>query len=232
MSIAVNIQKVEERIHRACAACGRKREEITLLAVSKFQGLPAIEEAWNAGLRIFGESRVREGVEKFSVFRENHPIEGIHLIGALQRNKAKAAANFFDCVQSLDRMELLTELEKCVHMRSAPLDILLELHTAEDSKSGFPDIDSLCAAAERALCCGGLRLKGLMTMAPFTGEQQPIRDSFRLLYKARDILERRFPSGPHCSWACLSMGMSGDFEIAVEEGSTMLRIGGAIFGEG
>jgi len=232
MSIAANIEKVEERIRRACAASGRKREEITLLAVSKFQGMPAIEEAWNAGMRIFGESRVREGLEKFSLFRENHCVEGIHFIGPLQRNKAKAAAGFFDCVQSLDRMELLTELEKCARIRGTPLDILLELHTAEDSKSGFPDIDALCAAAERAMGIGGLRLKGLMTMAPFTSERQPIRDSFRLLCKARDVLERRFPSGQDCSWACLSMGMSGDFEIAVEEGSTMLRIGGAIFGDG
>jgi len=238
MSIAANIEKLEERIHRACAACGRKRDEITLLAVSKFQGLPAIEEAWNAGLRLFGESRVHEGVEKFSLFRENHAREnhaidnlGVHLIGSLQRNKAKAAAGFFDCVQSIDRMELLTELGKCAYELPVPLDILFELHTAEDSKSGFPDADALCAATERALGLSGLRLKGLMTMAPFTNEPRLIRDSFRLLRAARDVLERRFPAGPQCSWSCLSMGMSGDFEIAVEEGSTMLRIGGAIFGD-
>jgi len=238
MSIAANIEKLEERIHRACAGCGRKRDEITLMAVSKFQGLPAIEEAWNAGLRLFGESRVHEGVEKFSLFRENHAIDsldgnaGVHLIGNLQRNKAKAAAGFFDCVQSVDRVELLDELGKCAQALSVPLDILLELHTAEDSKSGFPDTDSLCAATERALGLGGLRLKGLMTMAPFTGEQRLIRDSFRLLREARDVLERRFPAGPECSWSSLSMGMSGDFEIAIEEGSTMLRIGSAIFGGG
>ena len=229
MSIVANIEKIEEKINRACIASGRKREEITLLGVSKFQELPAVEEAWNAGIRLFGESKVREGVEKFTAFRKAHPEAGIHLIGILQRNKAKTAAGFFDCIQSLDRMELITALGKTADERTEPLDVLLELHTGEDSKSGFPDTDSLCRAAELVLSLENLRLQGLMTMAPFTRETQSIRASFRLLYKARDKLRRLFPDGNSCSWSCLSMGMSGDFEIAVEEGSTMLRIGSAIF---
>ncbi|MCL2879017.1 MAG: YggS family pyridoxal phosphate-dependent enzyme [Treponema sp.] len=229
MSIASNIEKIEERIQKACIVSGRKRGEITLLGVSKFQELPAIDEAWKAGIRLFGESRVKEGVEKFSSFRENHRIEGVHLIGSLQRNKAKSAAEFFDCIQSVDRRELLVDLEKHSGHRAAPLDILLELHTGEDSKSGFPDTDSLCAAAELALNCGNLRLKGLMTMAPLTADTGAIRASFRRLVQARDALESRFSAGGQCSLSCLSMGMSGDFEIAVEEGSTMLRIGSALF---
>ena len=230
MTIAGNIEKVEEHILRACAVSGRKRGEITLLAVSKFQPLAAIGEAWNAGMRIFGESRVREGVEKFSAFRENHLTEGVHLIGNLQRNKARSAAEFYDCVQSVDRETLLIDLDKYAANRAAPLDILLELHTGEDSKSGFPDLDSLERAAELALGLGNIRLRGLMTMAPLTGDTELIRASFRKLAKARDVLENHFPSGAACSWSCMSMGMSGDFEIAVEEGSTILRIGGAIFG--
>lgn len=230
MSIAENIEKVEERISRACRVSGRKRGEITLAGVTKFRDLSAVNEAWNAGIRVFGESKVREGVEKFTVFRDNHPQALVHLIGTLQRNKAKAAVGFFDCVQSVDRIELIPELEKFAACRGKPLDILLELRTGEETKSGFQDVDSLCKAAETALGMGNLRLTGLMTMAPLTGEQGQIRASFKRLSTARDVLEGHFPSGETCSWACLSMGMSNDFEIAVEEGATMLRIGTAIFG--
>jgi len=236
MSIADNIEKIEGRISRACSASGRKREEITLLCVSKFQDVSAVQEAWDAGIRDFGESRVKEGIDKFTAFRQTHSIESVHLIGSLQRNKAKAAAGFFDCVQSVDRLELIPQLSLQAgpmpgsHVRERPLDILFELHTGEESKCGFPDIDSLCSAAELALSLPNLRVMGLMTMAPFTGEVQAIRGAFRLLYTAREALEKRFPSGALCSWGCLSMGMSGDLEIAVEEGSTMLRIGSAIFG--
>jgi uncharacterized pyridoxal phosphate-containing UPF0001 family protein len=105
--------------------------------------------------------------------------------------------------------------------------ILLEYHTAEDSKSGYPDEDSLEGAAEKVLAYPGLRLEGLMTIAPFTDDRSRIRASFRSLLRARDKLASRFPE---CGWSCLSMGMTNDFEIAIEEGSTLLRIGTAIFG--
>jgi uncharacterized pyridoxal phosphate-containing UPF0001 family protein len=106
--------------------------------------------------------------------------------------------------------------------------ILLEYHTAEESKSGFPDLDSLFRGAERALEFPGLNLRGLMTIAPYTEDEGLIRSSFRAAVSARDALALRFPGA---DWSCLSMGMSGDFEIAVEEGSTLLRIGTALFGE-
>jgi uncharacterized pyridoxal phosphate-containing UPF0001 family protein len=106
--------------------------------------------------------------------------------------------------------------------------ILLEYHTAEESKSGFPDLDSLFRGAERALEFPGLNLRGIMTMAPYTKDEGLIRSSFRAVVSARDALALRFPGA---DWSCLSMGMSGDFEIAIEEGSTLLRIGTAIFGE-
>ena len=231
MPIAKNIERIEERIQRACFRSGRKREEILLMAVSKFQPLDAVKEAWNCRLRLFGENRVQEGVEKFSSFKETHGDTELHLIGSLQRNKAKTAAAFFDCVQSLDRDGIIAELGKFAEARSKPLDVLFELHTGEESKSGFPDIESLCRAAELALNFRSLRIRGLMTMAPFTSEPEPVRASFKFLRMAQEELEKRFPSGADCSWDCLSMGMSGDFEIAIEEGSTLLRIGTAIFGE-
>jgi pyridoxal phosphate enzyme (YggS family) len=229
MSVAGNIAKIEERIQKACDRAGRKRDEITLMGVSKFVPAGVVEEALNAGIRCFGESRVKEALCKFETFREAHPDVRLHLIGSLQRNKAKAAAIFFDCIQSVDREELIGELVKYAPMREEPLAVMLELHTGEESKSGFADFGGLFRAAQ--LVCGAENLKpqGLMTMAPFTEDAEPIRRSFRQLVKAQKELEGRFP--PKENWACLSMGMSSDFEIAVEEGSTMLRIGSLIFKE-
>ena len=227
MSIALNIARIEERIQRVCDTAGRKREEITLMCVSKFQPIARVEEARQAGILYFGESRVKEGIEKFSAYREERPQVLLHFIGPLQRNKAKTAASFYDCVQSVDRVELIAELEKHAADREKPLPLLLELHTGEESKNGFAGLDELFRAAELVQKSAGLNPAGLMTMAPFTGDREVIRSSFRLLAKAREELERRFP--PAENWACLSMGMSNDFEIAIEEGSNLLRIGSLIF---
>jgi pyridoxal phosphate enzyme (YggS family) len=232
VSITDKINEIEERIQKACNSSGRKRQEIALLGVTKFQKLSCLQEAWDAGIRLFGESRVKEGIQKFSDFRSMHEQACVHLIGSLQRNKAKIAAGFFDCIQSVDRMELIEELGKCAGLGNKKLSILLELHTGESTKNGFPCIDSLFKAAEYAMSFNNLHLCGLMTMAPFTAEKNEIRTSFRLLCKARDALEKDYPGGSLYSWNCLSMGMSHDFEIAIEEGSTMLRIGNAIFGDG
>ncbi|MDR2922981.1 MAG: YggS family pyridoxal phosphate-dependent enzyme [Treponema sp.] len=239
--IAENIDKIEERITNACLRSGRKREDVTLMAVTKFMPPEAVMEAWNAGIRCFGESRVQEAVSKFGSFRTEHPDAEqrraeLHLIGALQRNKAKAAAAFFDCIQSVDRQALAQELAKHIETRKArgmseTLPVLLELRTGEDSKSGFENLDDLFMAAESILTCPTLRIRGLMTLAPNTTDEAPVRAAFRKLAAARQELERRFSNGKEHSFACLSMGMSGDFETAIEEGSTMLRIGSAIFGE-
>jgi len=228
MSIAQNIAGIEERIQRACDAAGRKRDEISLMAVSKFVPLDLIEEAFGAGIRLFGESRVKEAADKLETFREEHSQARLHMIGTLQRNKAKQAALFFDCVQSVDRLELVTELAKHAPAREKPLEVFLELHTGEMSKSGFADLDGLYKAAELVCGCSCLKAAGLMTMAPFTEDANLIRASFRALVRAREELGKRFPKE---NWACLSMGMSNDFEIAVEEGSNLLRIGSAIFKE-
>jgi pyridoxal phosphate enzyme (YggS family) len=198
------------------------------MGVSKFHDRSSVEEAWSAGLRLFGENRVQEAAEKFTGFVPSHSGAELHLTGSLQRNKAKAASSLFDCVQSVDRDSLIRELAKHCAGRPEPLGILLELHTGEESKSGFPDEDSLYRAAEILASSPGLLPMGLMTMAPFTGEQEEIRASFRALAKAGEGMKERFPQW---DWSCLSMGMSGDFEIAIEEGSTLLRIGTLIFGE-
>jgi pyridoxal phosphate enzyme (YggS family) len=235
MSIADNIAITEERILKACSTAGRKRETITLMGVSKFHPIELVEEARLAGICCFGESRVQEGARKFENYKMEHPGIQVHFVGSLQRNKAKTAASFFDCIQSVDREALIIELGKIAdssaseHGRGKPLSVMLELHTGEESKSGFKSFDELFRAAEMVLGFNGLCPRGLMTMAPFTKDSETIRGSFRLLAKAQDELAKRFP--PAENWACLSMGMSNDFEIAIEEGATLLRIGSLIFGE-
>jgi pyridoxal phosphate enzyme (YggS family) len=226
MTIAERIEDVHSRIEGAAVRAGRKREEIALMGVSKFHGADAVEKAVNAGLSLFGESRVQEAQEKFPALRERYALE-LHMIGSLQRNKAKQAASLFDCVQSLDRDELITSLRTPAG-REKPLDVLLELHTGEASKSGYDGFDSLCRACELVLPLPCLCLRGLMTMAPFTKDTAAVRRSFRALVSARNGLLARFPG---LDLSTLSMGMSNDFEIAVEEGSTLVRVGTAIFGE-
>jgi len=243
MSIRERIESIRERMEKAALRVGRKAEEIRLMGVSKFHEVPEIEEAIDAGLVLFGESRVQEAAQKFPSLKEKHPGIELHLIGSLQRNKAKYIPALFDTVQSVDRDELITALGNVSAENTAadnsgttankpkantPLEVLLELHTGEESKSGYPDLDSLARGAELALSFPGLRIAGLMTMAPYTKEEQPIRKSFKALVAARDFLQSRFPQG---NFSCLSMGMTNDFEIAIEEGSTLIRIGTAIFGE-
>jgi pyridoxal phosphate enzyme (YggS family) len=219
---------LEERIQQACSRSGRARKDIILMGVSKFHGRDVVEEAWKAGIRFFGESRVQEGAEKFAGFRESHPGTELHMIGSLQGNKARAAVSLFDCIQSVDRDSIIGELGKYSSSRERPLKVLLELHTGEESKRGFPDEESLFRATEMVLSFPGLSIAGLMTMAPFTRDESPIRNSFRAVLKAQAELEKRFP---HCNWSCLSMGMSNDFELAIEEGATLIRIGTLLFGE-
>jgi pyridoxal phosphate enzyme (YggS family) len=240
--IASAVAALRERIDAACARSGRKTDEVRLMGVSKFHPLEAIEAAWKAGITLFGENRVQEAAGKFSdgAFRENHPGMELHLIGSLQRNKVKAAVSLFDCVQSVDRDELIAELGKYAAIDPsgggastraagfAPLGVLLELNAGEESKSGYRGEDALLRGAEKLLAIPGLATRGLMIMAPLTGDTAVIRRAFRSLAALQARLRTRFPEG---DWSCLSMGMSGDFEIAIEEGSTLIRIGTVIFGE-
>ena len=152
----------------------------------------------------------------------------LHLIGALQSNKAKKAAELFSCVQSVHSVELARELSKRALAAGRRLDVLLELHTAEETKSGFPDRDALLSACDGLAALEGLEPRGLMTMAPWTSDERAIRASFRTLAAAfREIAA----SGRFERFDTLSMGMTNDYEIAIEEGSTLVRIGTALFGE-
>lgn len=226
-AVAEAVLMVRERMDAAARRAGRDPAGIRLMAVSKFHGPEAVREAYGAGLRLFGESRVQEAREKFSGLSGELPGAEIHLIGSLQRNKAKSAAELFACVQSADRDEIVEELARRAAAAGKRLDILLELHTGEESKAGYPDEDSLFRAADLVLASASLSLRGLMTMAPYTEDAAPIRASFRKLRGAYDHLRARYPEAPLDT---LSMGMTNDFELAIEEGATLVRVGTAIFG--
>ena len=241
MTIAANVKIIQERIIDVCDRIGRDPNEIILMGVTKFVPKEKIAQAYQTGIRYFGESRVKEAVGKFEDFKNEFPDSKLHMIGSLQRNKVKQSLKLFDCIQSVDRMELVDELIKqsckdSILPEEVPIEVLLELHTGEETKSGFTDLDSLFKAVELILENANrkvvnhkpaLRPMGLMTMAPFTTDTDLIRSSFRQVKKAQEELEKRFLLKEN--WACLSMGMSNDFEIAIEEGSTLLRIGSAIF---
>jgi pyridoxal phosphate enzyme (YggS family) len=227
MPVLENIRRIKDDVHAVCLRVGRESAEVRLMAVSKFHELPRIEEALGAGQILFGESRVQEAVRKFAPLMERRPEVELHLIGRLQRNKAAAAAALFDTVQSIDRIEIVRELGR-VAQGGQTLSLLFELNSGEETKSGFENEDSLFAAVEDALKFDSLKPRGLMTMAPFTDDEKSIRAAFRRVVKMQKRLRQLFPD---CGWDCLSMGMSNDYKIAIEEGSTLVRIGTAIFGE-
>ena len=243
-----NISRVREKIDAAAKRAGRNPSDIRLLAVTKFHPIEAVMSAYACGLRSFGESRVQEAAGKYTAeVRHDMPGLSLEMIGSLQGNKVNKALTLFDCIQSVGSMELLKALEARARIREKPLRLFLELHTGEESKSGFADIGALLAAVDayveyRESWVDGtgkacpLELSGLMTMAPFTSDSDAIRSSFRTLISAREEIWKRFgPSGDKPGilpgFGELSCGMSGDYEIAVEEGSTLLRIGTAIFGD-
>jgi len=227
-AIRANIASVQNRIALACEKAGRASSEITLLAVTKFNPVEAVAAAHKAGLREFGENRVQEAAEKFAQLRDfGFGDYRLHLLGHLQSNKAKKALEVFDCIQSVDSPSILKELIKKADSAGKPLDLLFELHTGEDSKSGFPDAASLLEALELCRHETAVRVRGIMTMAPYTDDAGAIRNSFRVCKTLFDQARVKF-SFP--VFDTLSMGMTNDLEIAVEEGATLVRIGTALFG--
>ncbi len=225
--IAGAIDAVKARMAAACARAGRDPASVTLLAVTKFHPAEAVLEAYAAGVRHFGENRVQEAEAKFTPILASLAGASVHLLGHLQGNKVKKAVALFNCVQSVDSEALLAELARRARDAGRRLDLLLELHTGEESKSGFPDEAAVLRALELADAMPELCVRGLMTMAPYTDDVDVVRASFRscaaLYHKARSNHKPE-------DFNILSMGMTNDFETAIEEGSTMVRVGTAIFG--
>ena len=219
--LAKNLAAVQHRIEHAASWAGRKANEIKLVAVSKTHPASVLSEALAAGIKTLGENKVQEGQEKIPVVgRENAEW---HLIGHLQSNKARKAVQLFDVIESLDSLELAERLERiCLEEGRAGLSVFIQVDLAnEETKSGIPETD-LPKLVEFLKGCKVLKLDGFMIVPPFFDEAEDVRPYFQRLRSIRDEL---LPNGG------LSMGMSHDFEIAIEEGSTVVRVGTAIFGQ-
>jgi pyridoxal phosphate enzyme (YggS family) len=224
---ALRIAEIRDRMRAALSRAGRNPEDVRLMAVTKTHPREMIEEVYQAGVRIFGENRVSEAAEKYTDFARDAEL---HLIGHLQTNKAKTAAGLFSWVDSIDSLHTAEALAKRLENTGKSVNILLELNTSgEDSKSGYGSFDDMARELEGILLLAPLKLRGLMTVGPLTRDEGEIRRAFRTLKTCMDRLERLVPAS--CRPDTLSMGMSSDFEIAIEEGSTLIRLGTVLFGK-
>jgi pyridoxal phosphate enzyme (YggS family) len=220
-----NLDTVRERIARAATRSGRDASEVRLMAVTKAHPFATVEAAARAGVRLFGENRVQEAVSKWMDAPSDWEL---HLIGHLQRNKAKTAAGLFHTVQSIDKKETAAELHRHCVSAGRACRILLEVNTSgESTKSGVRGREALLGLLESVRSYPGLEVLGLMTVGPLDPDMRVVRRSFSDLREMRDACRAVYPG---LGRAVLSMGMSGDFEVAVEEGSTMVRLGTALFG--
>ena len=234
MSIAANLAEVRDRIAESARRAGRQASDITLVAVSKTFGADRVREAWAAGQRDFGENKVQESLQKIA---ETADVPARwHLIGHLQSNKAKKAVGPFVCIQSVDSVDLLRRLDDAAGMRpagSGPLEVLVQVDFAgEATKFGAPP-DEAERIVRAAVEARHVRLAGLMLLPPWSEDPEQTRPWFARLREFRDRLAQGlFRDGVPASAVLrhLSMGMSHDFEVAIEEGSTIVRVGTAIFG--
>lgn len=224
--IAENINVIQNRIEAACLRAGRNPKEVTLIAVSKTKPIECLHEAYEAGTRYFGENKVQELCDKF----EQMP-EDVHwqMIGHLQRNKVKNIVGKAELIHSVDSMRLAEEIDKVAEKKGVIADILLEVNVAkEDTKFGLMPEDVLDFVKE-IVRLKNIKVQGLMTIAPFVDDPEENRIHFANLRKLSvDISNEKVDN---VNMSVLSMGMSNDYEVAVEEGATMVRVGTSIFGE-
>jgi pyridoxal phosphate enzyme (YggS family) len=238
MTIAENIQQVREIMDAACARAHRNPAEVTLVAVSKTQPISAVLQAVEAGLQHFGENRVEEAVDKIPVVNQQSTVALTwHMIGHIQSRKARDVPPLFQMVHSLDNFKLAEKFSRLLVERGGRLDVLLEVNVSgEESKGGLNAAgwstnqavrDTLWHEVKQILALPGLNVRGLMTMAPIVADMEQARPVFADLAALRAALDESFAR----SLPDLSMGMTDDYPIAIEEGATMVRVGRAIFGE-
>jgi pyridoxal phosphate enzyme (YggS family) len=221
-----NIARVRERIAAACARAGRKSEEVRLIAISKTFPAERIRQAYEAGLRDFGENRVQEAAAKRPALSDLAATW--HLVGHLQTNKAKPASELFQWIHSVDSSHLAERLDRVAGSGREKLPVLLEVKLGEEAAKAGAEPSAVVELAETLSRLPTLELRGLMVIPPFLEEPEMVRPYFRRLRElAKEVAARNLPN---VSMQELSMGMSHDFEVAIEEGATMVRIGTAIFG--
>lgn len=218
-----NLHEIRNRIREACEQCGRNPDDILLIAVSKNFGTEAIREAAETGQNHFGENKAQELRDKFDDIGDQ---VFWHFIGHLQSNKVKYAVRAAEYIHSVDSLKIARKIASEAAKISKRQKVLVEIKTSEeDSKFGLENFNAINEIVEFCAASSDLDLQGLMTMAPFTDDQEIIRHSFASLRELRDNLKT-----PDCPLRHLSMGMTNDFPVAIAEGATMLRIGTAIFG--
>ena len=220
------LKEVEEKIITACTTGNRNREDVTLIAVSKTKPIETLQEAYNLGVRIFGENKVQELVDKYEVLPNDIKW---HMIGHLQRNKVKYIIDKVDCIHSVESIRLAETIEKEAAKHNRIVNILVEVNVAgEESKFGLTPEETPSFIEEIAKF-PHLRVKGLMTIAPFVDDSEENRPVFKALKKLSvDIAAKNIDN---VSMNVLSMGMTNDYTVAIEEGATMVRVGTGIFGE-
>lgn len=224
--MAANIDHVRSIIAESALRVGRAPEEITLVAVSKTMPVELVQMAYNLGVTDFGENRVQEALPKIAAF---HP-QGLrwHMIGHLQSNKAAKVVSPFFCVHSVDSLHLAQTLSRHAAEQGKHLSVLLQINVSgEASKEGMP-LAETSELARQIVALPHMQVEGLMTIAPLAEDPEQVRPVFRALRLLRERLRAELPQ---CSLQHLSMGMTGDYSVAIEEGATIVRIGRAIFGE-
>ncbi|MCJ7624834.1 MAG: YggS family pyridoxal phosphate-dependent enzyme [Anaerolineaceae bacterium] len=233
IGIKNNLEIIHERIEKATLFSGRKSSDVQLITVSKKHALEVVQAAVIAGVKHFGENYPEEAVTKIKTIREDHADIKWHMIGHLQSRKAKLVVDNFHYMHSLDSVRLAKKMNRILIEKKKKLPILLEINVSgEESKSGWKawerrSWDDLAADMEVLLTLPQIRILGLMTMPPLFGDPEKSRPYFRKLRELKEYLSNRFPDG---KWQELSMGTSADFEIAIQEGATFIRVGQAILG--
>lgn len=217
LDIRANLGRVQEAVARACARAGRAPDSVLLIAVSKTMEVERVRLAIAAGVAALGENRVQEAKEKIEALGRPVPW---HLIGSLQTNKARDAVRLFDWVHSVDRLDLAQELSRRAHAAERTLNVLLQVNLGDEPQKGGVAVAELKSLHEVVAALPSLSVRGLMAIPPATEQPEQARPYFRRLRELRDELGLE-----HCS-----MGMSADYEVAIEEGATMVRVGTAIFG--
>lgn len=224
--IEQNLKNVEENIERSCAVSGRKKEEVTLIAVSKTKPVSMLMDAYRCGQRIFGENKVQEIMDKYEQMPDDVQW---HMIGHLQRNKVKYIVDKVAMIHSVDSLRLAETIEQEAAKKNVIVSVLVEVNVAqEESKYGFSP-EEVIPFLEKVSVFSHIQVKGLMTIAPFVENPEENRGVFHKLRKLSvDIREKNINN---ITMSVLSMGMTGDYQVAIQEGATMVRVGTGIFGE-
>lgn len=224
--VAENYRDVEEKICAACARSGRSREEVTLIAVSKTKPVEMIREAVEAGATVFGENKVQELCDKYEALPANLHW---HLIGHLQRNKVKYIVDKAELIHSVDSLRLAEEISKEAVRKNVHVNMLIEVNVAEEESKFGVKVENTEELVRQIALLPNIHIQGLMTIAPYVTDPEENRWVFRALKKlAVDIKMKNIDN---VRMDALSMGMTGDYQVAVEEGATMVRVGTGIFGE-